>query len=257
MKLRKIAVLALMICLMASLCMNVYLYQKVVNQYQSLQAIRLDPTSVRRYSAENARIPEPRSGVYRIVFFGDSRIAGWNPLPDLANGQILKRGVPGETTAQALLRLKSDVLDIKPDMVVVQTGINDLKNMGVFPDRKDEIVKSCWKNLEKIAGKITDRDIQLVILTIFPPGPVDLLRKPLWSKDIQRCIDQINENIKGLQGRGITIVDCDAILALGQGLKSEYAKDTFHLNPEGYETLNRSLSPVLQELIQDSLKSNN
>ena len=95
MKVRKTTALALMICLMTSLYINVYLYQKAVNQYQSLQAVRLDPTSARVYSAANALVPESRSGVSRIVFFGDSRIADWNPLPNLENGQLLNRGVPG------------------------------------------------------------------------------------------------------------------------------------------------------------------
>ncbi|MFC1633194.1 SGNH/GDSL hydrolase family protein [Planctomycetota bacterium] len=257
MKVKKIAVLALTSFLMASLCMNVYLYQKVVNQYQSLQAVRLDPTSARRYSAANARIPEPPSGVSRIVFFGDSRIAGWNPLPNLEKDQLLNRGVPGETTAQAVLRLKRDVLTLQPDIAVVQTGINDLKNIGVFPERKDEIVNSCWENLETVAGQIADRDIQLVILTIFPPGPVDLRRRAIWSSDIHQGIDQVNEKIRRLQDRGIIVVDCDILLAFGRSIKPEYAKDMFHLNSAGYETLNGSLSPILQELIQNSLKLNN
>lgn len=254
MKLKKIAVIALTVCLMASLGMNVYLYQKMVNQYQSLQAVRLDPTCGRLYSAANARIPDPQPGVSRIIFFGDSRIARWEPLPDLANGQLLNRGVPGETTAQAVLRLKSDVLELKPEIAVVQTGINDLKNIGVFPNRKDEIVKSCWENLSTVARQLADRNIQLVILTIFPPGPVDWLRRPLWLDDIHWAVEQINRKIKSLEGRGITVVDCDIILALGRNIKPEYAEDTLHLNSAGYEVLNSSLRPILRELVQNSLK---
>ena len=257
MKVRKTTALALMICLMTSLYINVYLYQKAVNQYQSLQAVRLDPTSARVYSAANALVPESRSGVSRIVFFGDSRIADWNPLPNLENGQLLNRGVPGETSAQAVLRLKLDVLDLKPDIAVVQTGINDLKSIGVFPERKDEIVKSCWENLNTIAGQMIDQDVQLVILTIVPPGPVDLFRRPMWSKEIHQGVYQVNEKIKRMQQQGITIVDCDVSLAFGRGIKPEYAKDTLHLNSEGYETLNRSLSPVLRQLIQNSAELSN
>ena len=142
MKVKKIVVPVFAICLMASLCMNIFLYQKVVNQYGLLQSVRLDPTGARMYTEANARIPEPRSGVSRIIFFGDSRMVRWNPLPDLANGQLLNRSVPGETTAQAVLRLKTDVLELKPDIAVVQIGINDLKAIGVFPEQKEKIVKA-------------------------------------------------------------------------------------------------------------------
>ena len=257
MNVRKIAVLSLALFLIVSLGMNVYLYQKIVKQYQSLQAVRLDPMNGRRYSAANARVPEPRSGVSRIVCFGDSRIADWNPLPNLENSQFLNRGMPGETTPQAVLRLKPDVLELKPDIAVVQTGINDLKSIGVFPERKDEIVKSCWENLNTIARQIIDQDVRLVILTIFPPGPVNVFRSPFWSDEIHRGIDQVNEKIKGLKDQGIIVVDCDAILALDRSIKVEYAKDTLHLNSAGYEALNDSLNPIFRKLVQNGSKSDN
>ena len=257
MKVKKIVVPVFAICLMASLCMNMFFYQKVVNQYGLLQSVRLDPTGARKYTEANARIPEPRSGVSRIIFFGDSRMVRWNPLPDLANGQLLNRSVPGETTAQAVLRLKTDVLELKPDIAVVQIGINDLKAIGVFPEQKEKIVRSCWENLNTMACQMIDHDIQLVILTIFPPGSVDWLRKFVWSDEIYRGVEQVNQKIKSLQDKRITIIDCDQILSLGPKINPKFAQDTLHLNSAGYEALNSSLRPILQNLIQDSLNVEN
>lgn len=257
MKLKKIVVVASFICLIVSLCINMYLFQQVMDQYQMLQAVRLDPATTYIYSAANARIPDTQSGVFRIIFFGDSRIAQWNPLPVVAKGQLLNRGMPGETTAQAVLRLKQDVLELKPDITVVQAGINDLKNVGLFPERKEGIVRSCGENLNAISMQLAEHDIQVVILTVFPPGSVDLFHRPLWSDDIYRGIDQINEMIKGMKDPRITVVDCNAILALGQSVKPEFAQDTYHLTTAGYEALNRSLSPVLQELVKGGLKVSN
>ncbi len=254
MKLNKIAVIASVVCLIVSLCINMVLYQQVMSHYRMLQAVRLDPTSENIYSAANARIANPQPGVSRIIYFGDSRMAYWDPLPALANCQLVNRGMPAETTAQAVLRLKQDVLDLKPDIVVVQTGINDLKNIGLFPERKDEIVRSCWKNLNAIVEQMGEQDIHLVLLTVFSPGPVDLHHKPLWSNDILQGVNQINEMIKGLKGPKITVVDCNDILVLGPRVKPEYVQDTYHLTSAGYVALNGSLRPVLQKLMQNNLK---
>ena len=233
--------------------MNVYFYQEMVKHYQSLQVVRLDPANTQSYSKENDGIDKLWCDSSLVVFFGDSRIAYWKSFPDLENGRIVNRGVPGETTAQAVLRLQLDVLDLKPDIVVIQTGINDLKNIGIFPERKDEIIKSCWENLNTMVGQIIERDIQLVILTVFQPGPMGLLRRSIWSNDIYEGIDWINDKIKTLRDRGVTVLDCDIILSHGGRMKPQYADDTFHLNNEGYQTLNRSLCPVLQEQIDNRL----
>ena len=254
MKLKTIVVVASVVCLIISLCINMVLYQQVMNQYRMLQRVRLDPASARVYSGANARIAEPQPGVARIIFFGDSRMAYWDPLPVPAKCQLLNRGMPAETTAQAVLRLKQDVLELKPDITVVQIGINDLKNIGLFPERKGEIVKSCWENLSTIVERMSEHDIHMVLLTVFSPGPVDLYHKSLWSNDIREGVDQVNEKMIGLIGPGITVVDCDAILSPDKSVKPEYARDTYHLTSAGYVALNDSLNPILEKLIQDRLK---
>ncbi len=254
MKLKTIAVVVTVVGLIISLCINMVLYQQVMNQYRMLQRVRLDPSSARVYAGANARLEEPAPGVARIIFFGDSRMAYWKPLPAPANSQLLNRGMPAETTAQAVLRLKPDVLDLKPNIAVVQVGINDLKNIGLFPERRDKIVTSCWENLNTIARRMGEHNIHVVLLTVFSPGPVDLYHRTLWSNDIREGVDQVNEKMIGVIGPGITVVDCDAILSPDQSVKPAYAQGTYHLASAGYLALNDALRPILEELIQDLLK---
>ncbi len=74
----------------------------------------------------------------RIVAFGDSTTAPRASLtvyPTLlerdlnARGsvpcQVINAGVPGNTTAMARKRLESDVLAVRPKLVIIQFGIND------------------------------------------------------------------------------------------------------------------------------------
>lgn len=249
MKLSRVIAIVLAVCLLISGFANIALFRLAAKSYRELQAVRLDPTSARRFKARNAGIRGLRPGETRIVFFGDSRIAHWKPLPSLPNCQMLNRGVSGETTSQAILRLDRDVIALKPSIVVVQVGINDLKAIGVLPGRIDEIVSSCSENLKTIVQRAVASDIHVVILTIFRPGPVGLRRKPVWSDEIGLAVERVNGMIGVLSGQGVTVFDCDPVLVVGNRIKPEYARDGLHLTAAGYEKLNESVRPVLEGLV--------
>ncbi len=81
------------------------------------------------YSITNA---PPRNPT--IVAFGDSLTAGSGSSPGRDYPSVLaqrlglpviNRGVPGDTTAQALARLERDVLALEPGLVIVILGGND------------------------------------------------------------------------------------------------------------------------------------
>ena len=90
---------------------------------------------------------EEKQPCTKIVFFGDSITASGRNLLDpadlgvgyvkIASGKLrllypdtpfcfLNRGVNGEGTAQLLERVGRDVVDEKPDFVILQAGINDV-----------------------------------------------------------------------------------------------------------------------------------
>jgi lysophospholipase L1-like esterase len=253
-KVFKIVVLLLVLLLFASVALNILCIRRGLSYYRALQWSRLDPIGERVLATEDHKLREPELGEVRVILFGDSRMAYWKPLPSLQHCQLVNRGISGQTTAQTLLRLEADVIRLKPAIAVLQVGINDLKTIGLLPERKNEIIRSCRENISTAVARIAEHDIRAVILTVFPPGPVDLFRRPVWSSDIYKGVEDVNQMIRDLNGRGITVVDCDSILVSDNGLKSEYVQDTFHLTSAGYEALNNALSPVLHELIQDHLK---
>ena len=68
----------------------------------------------------------------RIVFIGDSIIAGWNNEALFTENQhFINRGINGQTTSQILHRFQSDVIDLKPKFAVILVGTNDIaENLG-------------------------------------------------------------------------------------------------------------------------------
>jgi lysophospholipase L1-like esterase len=58
-------------------------------------------------------------------------------------------GWTGDTTARALLRLKRDVLDLQPTVVVVCLGMNDPGYLGFIPDRLEQTKKDLSQIVER------------------------------------------------------------------------------------------------------------
>jgi lysophospholipase L1-like esterase len=251
MKLNKTVLFVSVIFLLASIFFNIILYRQLMKYYRELQVVRLDPAGAKRFTAENLYLQENSTEKTRVILLGDSRITRWNPLPSLPNCQLLNRGISSETTAQTILRLDRDIIQFHPSIVVLQTGVNDLKAIGVFPKCKDDIINSCRKNLKIIVDRMTEHNIHVVILTIIPLGSVELFRRPIWSDEIYRGMEKVNEVIRKLGSQRVTVFDCDSILAVDKSIKPEYSQDALHLTPEGYVVLNDFLTPILEKIIEE------
>jgi lysophospholipase L1-like esterase len=237
-----------LVALLASLAGNVILYRQAVETYRELQTVRMDPTYAKEFEPANAELPPVAAGQKRVVLFGDSRIAMWNPPPQVAGVQFVNRGVGGETTDEILLRLDRDVIALKPDVVVLEMGINDLKTLGLFPGKEQEIINSFQRNADLVLERLRSQKIEVVLLTVFPPGQVPLARRMLWSDATRDAVANFNRRALGLHLPDVTVVDCDAALADGNRLRREYALDTLHLSPAGYVVLNRRVEPVIAGL---------
>lgn len=190
----------------------------------------------------------PESAPRRVLLFGDSRVAGWSPLPSIDGLEVIARGVPGETTALALLRLARTLGEVRPDLVVVQVGVNDLKAIGLMPDRAAAVFARADENLQVIAGDAAGAARQVVLMTIIPPGRRDLLHRLIGDADVEGMVREANALWRGREIERVTLFDCDPVLAPGGRLDPRYQADTLHLNVLGYAALNAAIEPVLARL---------
>jgi lysophospholipase L1-like esterase len=78
------------------------------------------------FRAANVSLPPARSGENRVVFFGDSITAAWKLDQSFPNKGYINRGIGGQTTSQMLLRFRQDVINLKPKVVVILAGTNDI-----------------------------------------------------------------------------------------------------------------------------------
>ena len=120
--LRRVLALIFVGSFLLSLAANVGLLRQSRHYKRLFYLTRLDPLGLAAF-AGTPPVAEP--GMRRVVLFGDSRIAAWS-LSAPAGIQIVNRGVAGHSSAQALLRFAEHVAPLRPDLVVVQVGVNDL-----------------------------------------------------------------------------------------------------------------------------------
>ena len=87
-----------------------------------------DWANLARFRDENTKIGVPAPGEKRIVFMGNSITEGWSRTDSgfFAGKPFLNRGISGQTTPQMLIRFRPDAINLKPAVIVILAGINDI-----------------------------------------------------------------------------------------------------------------------------------
>lgn len=232
----------LMVLFLASLAANVAGMWLVKHLYKAENAVRLDPLQLSVYPDAPTKQPE----LQRIVFFGDSRALSW-PAPELQGLEFINRGIGDQTSEQIRLRYTAHVQPLKADLLILQLGVNDLKNIPMFPEKRTAIVEQLKRNLQWIVQQAHADGSRVLITTIFPLGKVPLKRRLVWSDQVAPAIREVNKFIPSLAGEGVQVLDAFSVLQ-GEAdlIQAQYSRDLLHLNTEGYSALNVALQPVLQ-----------
>lgn len=233
-----------------SIVLNISLYSQV-RQYQSwLHIVELDPLSISYF--DDSPVETPTDGSKTVVFYGDSRAAQW-PNPILDGFWFVNRGIGSQTTAQVTGRYSEHILPLEPDVIVLQVGINDLKTVTLFPERKKEIISNCEENILRIINTSQRSNSVVVVSTIFPIGQAPQDHTQAWSSDIDEAIVVVNDYIRSLSADQVLVLDAASLLSDSNGkLKQEYSLDGLHLNEAGYRALNVELVKLL-EIVQEEL----
>lgn len=223
-----------------SLLGNVALLQRSRHYERMFHLARLDPLGLGSF--DSAPAPDMTPSTRRIVFFGDSRAAAW-PAPTAPGAQILNRGIGGHSSAQALLRFEAHVAPLRPDLVVVQVGGNDLAALALLRADQAPIMAATRENVAAIVDKARGLGARVILTTIFP-----LARGPWPDAGVQRAIAEVNRELLGLAAADVQVLDSAAVLAGPDGyVRPAYAADELHLSAAGYAALNAALAPLLGE----------
>ena len=204
-----------------------------------------DWPNLKRYEDENLSLGDPQENEKRVVFMGDSITEEWSRLyPNyFEERSYINRGIGGQTTPQMLIRFKQDVVDLRPAVVVILAGTNDIAgNTGPAN------VKMITDNIFSMATIATAHEIQVVLSSVLPVYLYE------WSPEIidpPSTIDAVNERLKEhAASNGIEYLDYfSEMVDDRKGLKKEYTPDGVHPNEKGYELMSTIAEKKLKSIL--------
>lgn len=199
-----------------------------------------------RYREANAKLGAPGALEERVVFLGDSITDGWDLEASFPHRPYVNRGISGQTTSQMLVRFRQDVVRLRPRVVVILAGTNDLAgNTG--PMALEDIVA----NLASMADLARANGIRPILCSVLPVNDFTEAARDFF---LQRPPERILALNRGLAAHcadhGLAYLDLFAATVDGRGfLKRELADDGLHPNAAGY----RVLAPLVEAAVRKAL----
>jgi lysophospholipase L1-like esterase len=220
-------------------------------QAARLQTRLQDWPALARYREANTGITAPAKNEKRVVFMGDSITDGWKLASYFPSKPYVNRGISGQTTPQMLIRFRPDVIALKPQVVVILAGTNDIAgNTGPMA------LEDIEGNLASMFELARANGIRVVIASVLPVSDYEKNRdgKPI-NQTTRRPPDKIralNEWIKKYATQyDLTYLDYFSAMVDDKGfLKEELSNDGLHPNDKGYVVM----QPLVEQAIATALK---
>jgi lysophospholipase L1-like esterase len=193
-----------------------------------------------KYKKENAVLDTTQTGENRIVFMGDSITEFWsNVHPEFfLEKSYINRGISGQTSPQMLLRFKADVIDLKPAVVVILAGGNDIAgNTG------PSTLEMIQNNIFSMVELAQTHKIKVILCSVLPANY-------FYWKPKEKPADTIvalNKSVESYaKANDIPYVDYYSAMVDDQkGLPLVYSNDGVHPNKAGYQLM----EPIVERII--------
>jgi len=204
-----------------------------------------DWPNLKKYQEENAKLGAPAAGEKRVVFMGNSITEFWKVnRPEFFSGRpYLNRGISGQTTPQMLVRFHQDVVALRPKVVVMLCGINDIAgNTG------PSTLEMIENNIQSMAEIARANKINVVLSSVLPA--YDFPWKP--GMEPAGKVIELNKWIRSYaEAHKLEYVDYfSAMKDERNGLPKHLADDGIHPNKAGYAIM----EPLVEKAIAKAIR---
>lgn len=222
--------------------LSILLILSIVTQNLNAQ----DWPNLKRYAEDNLVLGEPAEGEQRVVFMGNSITEGWltDSTSFFYSNSYINRGIGGQTTPQMLIRFRPDVINLKPTVVVILAGINDIAgNTG--PSTIDMISD----NLMSMVDLALTNNIKVVLSSVLPA--YDFPWKP--NMNPAEKVIELNERLKNYaRQKGIIYLDYfSAMVDDRNGLQENLTYDGVHPNISGYKVMEKLAQGAIEQALNN------
>ena len=200
-----------------------------------------------RYRDANAKLPPPAKGEERVVFMGDSITDVWKLESAFPGRPYINRGISGQTTSQMLIRFRPDVIALKPKVVVILAGTNDIAgNTGPIT------LEAIEDNIASMAELAKANKVRVVLASVLPVSDYNrnaqgaaivrtLARPPEKILELNRWLKSYAASNKH------TYLDYFSATVDEKGfLKADLANDGLHPNDKGYAVM----APLAEQAVR-------
>ncbi len=218
--------------------------QIAARQRAQQEQLANDWPNLARYRDANRTLPPASTGEPRVVFTGDSITELW----DRDSGKFfalkgyIGRGIGGQTTPQMLIRFQQDVVALKPNVVVINAGTNDIA--GNTGPSSLEMIEDNIKSMAQIAAA---NGIRVVLASVTPAYDYP------WKRGLDPAenVVALNSWIKDYCARsGCVYADYFTPMSDEKhGMKEGLSRDGIHPTPAGYAVM----APIADKAIAHAL----
>lgn len=207
------------------------------SMHLSAQEIK-DWANFARYEMANKEVKNPK-----VVFMGNSITDGWpNADPEFfKSNNYVGRGISGQVSAQMLLRMRPDVIDLKPEAVVILAGTNDiaLNDYAMTPEKT-------FGNIVSMVQLAKANNIKVILCSTMPASKFG------WRPGVKpaETIKALNKKVKEYaKENGIEYVDYHSAMSDSEGgLPKKYSEDGVHPNLEGYKVMEGLVQKAIEKV---------
>lgn len=203
-----------------------------ISKMADAQFNALQFANIEKYKEKNIDLSSSNS-FPDVVFYGNSITEAWvNDMPDFFNkNNFIGRGISGQTSSQLLLRFRDDVIGLRPKVVIINIGTNDIaENTGPYSQ------KFTLDNIASMIEIALSNSIKVIIASVLPSTNL------FWNSkvtDEANKIIALNEGLKSLASKyQLRYIDYHDVLKNKEnGLDKNYAYDEVHPTLEAYKIM--------------------
>ncbi len=204
-----------------------------------------DWANLKKYADADENLAQPEPGENRVVFMGNSITEAWVKIDSsfFANKEYVGRGISGQTSSQMLLRFRQDVINLKPTVVVILAGTNDIaENTGPIA------LKDILGNIISMTQLGETNNIKVILCSVLPAYDFP------WHHGLQPAekIVKLNSMIKSFcEKNKITYVDFYSnMVDERKGLDKRFTNDGVHPTYTGYKIMDSLIVKSIYKILK-------
>jgi lysophospholipase L1-like esterase len=197
-----------------------------------------------KFAKDNEKLGPPVRDEKRVIFMGNSITEGWSRFSPgfFEEKSFVNRGISGQTSPQMLARFRQDVIDLKPSVVLILAGTNDIAGNTGY-----STIEMIMDNIMSMAELATLHQIKVILCSVLPAYDYP------WRKGLEPAgkILRLNSLIKDFAySKGYIYLDYYSSMSDEKGgMKEELSYDGVHPNEKGYKIMEELALPAIKKAL--------